>query len=159
MLRRRRRARSFDLSGLVLSALLGAAVTALLDPRRGPARRAWLLQKVSSFARRGRQEAGWRAKDLSQRAAGRRYEMRHATESVPDDILVERVRAQLGKRTSHAGALEVQALGGAVVLSGPILRAEVNGVLEIVAKVRGVKAIDNRLEVHEEAGESPGLQG
>jgi len=155
---RRRRAHSFDLSGLVLSALLGAAVTALFDPRRGAARRAWLLQKASSFFRRGREEAGRTAKDLSRRAAGRRYELAHARETVPDDILVERVRAQIGKRASHAGTLEVHAVGGTVVLSGAILRAEVDGVLEIVAKVRGVKAIDNRLEVHEDAGRSPGPQ-
>lgn len=152
---RRRRARSLDLSGLVFSALLGAAVAALFDPRRGAARRAWLLQKASALVRRGREETGRRAKDLSHRAAGRRYEIAHKDESVPDDVLVERVRAQMGKRASHAGALEVHAFGGTITLAGPILRGEVDGLLAIVAKVRGVKAIENRLKLHDEPGRSP----
>lgn len=156
---RRRRSRSLEISGLVLSALLGAAAAALLDPRHGAARRAWVMQKARALLRRGRVEAGRTARDLSQRAAGKRYELAHADETVDDDILVERVRAQIGKRARHAGALDVRAFGGTVTLSGPILRDEVDGLLKIVARIRGVKAIDNRLEVHEAPGRSPDLQG
>ncbi len=156
---RRRRARSLEISGLVLSALLGAAAAVLLDPRHGAARRAWVMQKARALLRRGRVEARRTARDLSQRAAGKRYELAHAGETVDDDILVERVRAQIGKRARHAGALDVRAFDGTVSLSGPILRDEVDGLLKIVARIRGVKAIDNRLEVHEAPGHSPDLQG
>jgi osmotically-inducible protein OsmY len=150
---RRRRARSLSASNLFLAALLGGAVALLLDPRRGAARRASLAQKGSAWARRVRERAQRSARDLSQRAAGKRYELEHADEIVGDDVLVERVRAQLGKRASRAGALEVRASGGVVTISGPIRRDELQGLLEIVSKVRGVKAIDERLEVRDDAGQ------
>jgi osmotically-inducible protein OsmY len=154
-----RRARSLGFFTLALAALAGAALALLLDPRRGPARRARAGQKASAWARRGRILAERTARDLSHRAAGRRYELEHADETVSDDILVERVRAQIGKRASHAGALEVRASNGTVVLSGPIVRTEAEGLIRIVSKVRGVKAIDDRLELRDEAGGTPGLQG
>jgi osmotically-inducible protein OsmY len=144
---RARRVRSLDASALVLGVLAGVALAILLDPGRGTARRAWIRQKASSVVRRSRLRAERTARDLSQRAAGKRHELEHAEETVTDDVLVERVRAQIGKRASHAAAIEVRASAGTVTISGPIGRAEVDGVLEIVSKVRGVKAIDDRLEV------------
>jgi osmotically-inducible protein OsmY len=155
---RRRRARPLDLPALALAVLCGAALALLLDPGRGAARRARLREKAAAAARRGRTVVERRARDLAQRAKGRRYEIDHARETVADDVLVERVRAQLGKRARHAGALRVEARAGTVTLAGPILRDEVEGLLEIVTKVRGVKAIEDRLDAHDPP-DVPGLQG
>ena len=44
-------------------------------------------------------------------------------------------------------------------MSGPILEAEVKTLIEYVSSVPGVAAVENRLEVHREAGNVPGLQG
>lgn len=141
-----------------LGAAAGSIATLLLDPRRGAGRRALLRDKVTSRVREAKRAAEGRAADLRKRAQGRSYELAHAREEVPDDILVERVRAHMGRPVKHARALEVRAERGKVTLSGPILRDEVDGLLAAVRKVRGVKDVENRLDVHDQPGTHPSPQ-
>jgi hypothetical protein len=51
------------------------------------------------------------------------------------------------------------AQGGNVTVSGPILEDKVAGLLSCVKWIPGVKEVNNNLEVHEEAGNHPALQG
>jgi BON domain len=75
-----------------------------------------------------------------------------------DAVLAERVWSQLGGLVSHPSAIEVRAEQGRVILSGPILRDEIDRLLHGVASVRGVHDVENRLQVHATPGNVPSLQ-
>jgi osmotically-inducible protein OsmY len=107
--------------------------------------------KASALAREAGREAIRRGRDLRQRTLGAVYEAstRAAGEVVPDEVLVERVRAQLGRPVSHARMLEVSSEQGIVTLSGPILRGEVKDLLDRVLRIRGVQGIRDQLQVVE----------
>ena len=140
---------------------IGAALMYILDPERGTRRRALMRDKLLSAANRTNDAMEATSRDLRNRAQGLLAEMksRFASEEVPDQVLVERVRSKLGRVTGQTGAIQVSADHGRVTLSGPILASEVDNVLKGVSSVRGVTDVDNRLEVHEQAGNIPSLQG
>ena len=138
----------------------GVACAALLDPRRGAARRAVIRDKTLSLLRRAGRQAVREGRDLSQRAEGLVHETRARMheEQIPDDVLVERVRAQIGRPVSHPRAIKVTAVDGVVTLFGPILRSELDELLERVARIRGVRSVRNQLEVQAGPGQNPSLQ-
>jgi uncharacterized membrane protein len=84
---------------------------------------------------------------------------RFEREDVDDDVLVARVRAAMGRATSHPSSIAVTAADGTVTLSGPILAREVDDLLSSVRSVRGVQDVVDQLEVHERADDVPALQG
>lgn len=143
---------------------LGAGLGYLMDPDSGRGRRARIRDKAIHQGRKaGRFLEGVRA-ELEERPHGvgsrlRRLARRDARGPVDDRVLVERVRAKLGKHVTHPGSLRVEASEGRVILGGPILAAEVEEAIRTARKVAGVRAVENRLEVHPAAGHVPGLQG
>jgi osmotically-inducible protein OsmY len=80
-------------------------------------------------------------------------------ERVPDTVVVERVRSRIGHVVSHPGAIEVTVQNGRVTLSGPALARELDPLLSDLAHVRGVTGVENKLDIHEEPGSLPALQG
>jgi uncharacterized membrane protein len=76
-----------------------------------------------------------------------------------DQIVQERVRTALGRVVSHPSAIKTAVYDGRVFLSGPILRAELPEALSTVRGVRGVREVENQLQVHDTAAGVPGLQG
>jgi osmotically-inducible protein OsmY len=157
-MRRRTDQKSLWLGG---GALLGAGLMALLDPERGRRRRALLRDKAIRAAHTMEDAAGTTWRDLSHRAVGVASEVRRIArgEQVADDVLTERVRSKIGRLVSHPASIEVSAKGGEVTLAGPVLQRELDGLLHGVRCVRGLTRLDDRLEVHEQAGSVPGLQG
>ncbi|HEY7187560.1 MAG TPA: hypothetical protein VH436_13490, partial [Vicinamibacterales bacterium] len=96
---------------------LGAATMYLLDSSRGRRRRARLGEAVSHISHRTHAIAGMTARDVRHRLSGvaARTLDRFVEEEAPaDDVLVERVRARLGRLVSHPGAIDVAASGGTV---------------------------------------------
>src|SRR5258705_228908 len=98
----------------------------------------------------------WRGR-RSVRPPGVRGVLRRAASD--DDVLVERVRSKLGRWTSHPSAIRVSAADGRLTLSGAVLRGEHDRLLRKLAKVRGVREVDDGLEVHQSAGNLASLQG
>jgi osmotically-inducible protein OsmY len=146
--------------GFLAGFLTGGVTVALFDPRRGAARRAALRDKGFSAVKDAAETASRRARDLRQRLRGVVYEAkaRMSEEQVPDDILIERVRAQLGRPVSHPRAVEVRAENGCVVLSGPILADEAEDLIRRISRIAGVRSIESQLELHDEPGDVPSLQ-
>src|SRR5262249_31799674 len=138
---------------LAIGLAVGARLMYLLDPDRGRRRRARLRDKIKHRAHKAGDALEVAAADLAHRATGRAAETRarFRREDVSDPVLVGRVRAKLGRVVSHPRAIAVAADQGRVTLSGPILAGEVDDLLSAVAAVRGVREVENRLEMHEQA--------
>lgn len=128
---------------------IGAALMYFIDPVGGGRRRAVARDKATSAVHSAGRGLKGRGEDLRNRARGAAAELRNVTDDHPDDDqLVARVRSELGHHVEHARAIEVAAEQGRVTLRGPVLSSELDEVLATTRKVRGVEAVENRLEVH-----------
>jgi uncharacterized membrane protein len=143
---------------------MGAGLAYFLDPDRGAQRRARMRDKLAHTANLTGRVMGATSRDALHRTQGtfaalRTVLRREDLDALDDDVLVERVRAKLGRLVSHPGAIQVTAWDGTVALSGPILKREVPHLLSGVSRVAGVRDVIDNLEVHEHAGNVPSLQG
>jgi len=140
---------------------LGAALMYMFDPDRGKRRRTLVQDKVTAAGHKAEDLAGKMTRDVGNRIYGTAAEIKSlfSREEVSDDVLVARVRSRLGRVPVDDGALDVTANNGIITLGGPVLTDELPKVLRSVRFVRGVKGIDNRLEVHNQAGSVSALQG
>jgi uncharacterized membrane protein len=132
-----------------------------LDPERGRRRRAIARERLAHAARISEDAMEATGRDVAHRASGATARLRgmRRHEAVDDRVLVERVRARLGRFVSHPRAIDADAVDGVVTLRGQILRAEVNRLIRAVGRIRGVREVVSRLEEHKEAGSVPALQG
>jgi uncharacterized membrane protein len=146
---------------LMGAAGVGAGLMYIFDPFRGKRRRALLRNKLAHAANVASDVSGKTRRDVRNHALGAfaQVESVFKTREVSDDVLEARVRSKLGRAVSHPGAIEVKAVNGLIILSGPILAKEEHPLLESVTRIHGVKNTANRLEVHEHAGDIPALQG
>jgi uncharacterized membrane protein len=145
-------------------AAAGAALSYLFDPQHGARRRAVLQNRLTATLGQSRTLASKGIRDLSHRGQGLVAEAGalFRREPVPDDVLAERVRARVGHLLSHP--VDIACEDGRIVLSGPVLADEAQPLLALVKDVRGVRTVEDRLQVYErpeggEAGGVPGLQG
>jgi osmotically-inducible protein OsmY len=140
---------------------VGAALMYLFDPERGNRRRALLRDKALHIAHATGEKLDVKSRDAANRLHGLLARTRSllTRERVPDSIVAERVRSRIGHVVSHPGSIEIAAQDGRVTLAGPALRRELDPLLREVERVRGVTGVENKLELHEEPGSVPGLQG
>ncbi len=147
--------------GLLGGIGIGAGLMYLLDPDKGSRRRALARDKMFRCVHKTGDALSMTSRDARNRTRGvvSQVTSLFSKEDVPDGILIERVRSKMGRVVSHPGAIEVTARLGRVTLAGPVLRSELKALLKCVSSVRGVQGIENLLEVHEESGNIPDLQG
>ncbi|MBI3802136.1 MAG: SRPBCC family protein [Nitrospirae bacterium] len=147
--------------GLIGSFGLGAGLAYFFDPEMGDRRRAVvrdkLIQKIDQTTEEIESTLGEvqdRVKDLLAQVDSRLQNV-----EVDDQTLLERVRAKLRRVISHPDAIEVRVENKRVILTGPILAAEIGPLLSAVALIRGVADVDNQLQSHQTAENVPALQG
>ena len=79
--------------------------------------------------------------------------------AVVDDRLVQRVRAALGRFTTHPKSIHVAAVRGHITLRGAVLAGERPDLVAAVRRVTGVRAVDDRLTTFLDSIGVPELQG
>jgi hypothetical protein len=142
---------------------IGAALMYFLDPKRGPRRRHLVKDRATSVIRNGRWQLRKATQDVKHRAFGVVHEVQGRVEElaqgehVPQDVLIARVRAALGHHVRQAGGIEVTTKGSTVTLRGAVPPEELHRLLAAVARVRGVREVDNQLHIR--ASPAPALQG
>jgi uncharacterized membrane protein len=145
-----------------VAAGVGAGFMYVFDPCEGRRRRALARDQLVRARRRAEDALDATRRDLANRMRGVVAATRRIAErgGPADDVVVaERIRAELGRWTSHAGPIDVTVSNGRATLRGPVLADEAARVLRAVAAVPGVRGVDNRLDVHGQGDDVPGLQG
>ncbi len=149
---------------ILLGIALGAGSAFLLDPQQGRRRRALIRDRMVRTSREAREFGDAAAKDLRARARGLSSHLRLQGDVLrgkpaTDDVLVQRVRAKLGRYVSHPHAIRVTAQNGYVTVSGDILASEHGKLLQALRMVHGVRDCADRLDVHTSAEGISALQG
>jgi uncharacterized membrane protein len=144
-------------AGFLRGALVGAGLVFWFDPISGRRRRAITRQRLVHAVGATAHEADVAARDASHRAAGlvaaaRRWLRPQRTD---DTTLKARVQAQIGRATSHPGAIQVACRNGRVELAGVVLKNDMPGLLRATKHVAGVEEVVNCLETRDEPAHMP----
>jgi hypothetical protein len=139
---------------------LGLGLMYLMDPERGRDRRARVRDRVARAAQVGGHTAAVAGRTLLDRAADATAHFQSLSrKTVDDDVLIERIRAQIDQAVSFPHAIEIDSAGGIVTLRGPIPQWETDTLLSTVQSVRGVREVVSELEQHKMTWNVPALRG
>ena len=138
------------LGGLGLGSLMPFVATFFGDARLGRRRRALAAAKAEHLTRVGARKLGRTRRGAANHARGWLARLRTRLRSGPvaDEVIEQRVRAALGRASSHVSLIGVAVRDGCVILGGPILQREHRRVVRTARRVNGVRAVDDRLEEH-----------
>jgi osmotically-inducible protein OsmY len=152
---------SADARVILVGAAIAGTFLGFILGRTDRRRRKLMQDQALSITRTAAGAAGRVARDLRNRALGYLAVSARLFErgEVIDEVLEARVRSALGREVRHLRAIEIAARDGHVTLSGPIPGADHQAALDCVRGVRGVSEVEDRLSVHERAGDAPALEG
>jgi uncharacterized membrane protein len=106
------------------------------------------------FVRKSTLDVGHRARGL---AAKTRSQL--GRDEPSDEVLIDRIRSEMGRVVSHPRAIEVRAENGCVCLYGDVLTHEADELIRRIERVRGVHELDDQLQRLAAPGDVPSLQG
>ena len=141
-------------------AAFGAGMMYALDPDAGRRRRAVTRDQLVRARVKTRETASATARDLLNRSYGIMTGARSRLfrGEVDDEVLEQRVRSKFGYVVRNPSAIQARVDSGRVTLTGAVRADEVDQLIAEVSAVRGVTAVENRLDVHHEAAHVPELQ-
>lgn len=141
----------------------GAMAMYYFDPHRGRRRRAMLRDQLI-----GQQhDAGRYLRKTSRRAADHIEGMAAEAASAAglgagprsDPQLAEHIRSEMGRLVERPGAVDVRVSGGHVTLGGHILAWEQQALVSAIKSMRDVESVTNEMQVQQQPGGTPELQG
>lgn len=143
---------------LVFGTVIGAGLMYFFDPEKGKRRQAEVRNQWNKFQNTTTSQAEAIAKDSLNRARGSAIEtIQHfASDPVTDEILVARVRAELGHYVSQPGAVTVTADEGIVILQGTVSAQEVQPFVAKVRSMAGIRGVENQLKLRQSTEISSG---
>ena len=149
------------LRSTICGAGIGAGLMFLFDPARGARRRSMVRDRVVRAAHKTRDAYDATRRDVGNRLSGAAAEVRSQLngDGADDWTIGERVRAKLGRVTSHPRAITVIVENGSVRLTGDALASEIDAIVSAVENVRGVFSVDSRLTTHAAGTRVRSLQG
>src|ERR1051325_6186918 len=149
------------LKTILVSIGLGAGLMYFYDPQHGERRRTMVRDRANKLVNDFDDSIDMAVRDARNRARGVLSEMtaKLSDEGAPDWILEERVRSNLGRMGANTRAVTVTADGGRIILSGPVLRDDVDAIVTAARRTRGVHDVDNQLQLFDSPESIPSLQG
>ena len=136
-------------ASFVGGAAIGAGLMYILDANRGRARRAKLREKGIRAVHIAQREVNKQLRNAGNHIWGRIHEIQSSvvdrSSDISDDILLDRVRAQLGRDVRHLRMLDFTIEDGCVIVAGPALRGEGEKIRNRLRKTRGVRDCDVRV--------------
>jgi osmotically-inducible protein OsmY len=126
-------------------AALAAAGMYWFDPVQGRRRRALVRDKLVSGFTAMRHATG-----VVGRGGVSRTRSLIRSNDVSDEILVERVRAAVGRATSHASAIKVSCSEGVLTLQGAVLKHEHPRVMRAARSAAGVSEVHDELAAYKQ---------
>jgi uncharacterized membrane protein len=142
------------------AATVGGILVYFLDPDTGRRRRALVKDRAVNLVKEADRAIGKASRDLSNRARGTVAEARSLLplRGVSDEVLVEQVRARIGRVASIPHLVEVSSRDAVIALRGSVLESELEDVLSTVSAIRQVASVRNELRAYERLQDIPGVQ-
>jgi hypothetical protein len=136
----------------------GLGMMYLLDPQQGRRRRAHVRDKFIHAGHLAQREFIKQGRNAWNHVYGSAAELSSSIRDrrVDDEILIDRVRAQIGHVVSHPGSLELTAMDGCVIITGPVLLGEREKIEKRLNHTRGVRAFEVHVREESSAGSLPG---